>query len=269
MADIQQFIGDGVTNTITSIFTYVIWGVVILAIIIIGYKKYQDWKIFKNKVRVFRQRQNGTKIEINTKGGYIKSVAGITSFWIKIGRWKKFKMSSLPDPDAIDEENRIYYHQISPVDYIQTKAEFIYEDTFIENPNFIEPSFEKATEMIEELAKQLIESKEAETREKSMEIAMEKYKNWLDEQRGQHVNLGKVVYSPMLQSSKESCINDLVHAKGVLGIDVNKQFLYFVIGAVAILALGAIVFYIATNEGKIPILESFAPLLFFIKSKFK
>jgi len=70
-------------------------------------------------------------------------------------------MSSLPDPDAIDEENRVYYHQISPVDYIQTKAEFIYEDTFVENPNFVEPSFEKGTEIIEEWAKKLLERKEA------------------------------------------------------------------------------------------------------------
>jgi len=97
---------------------------------------------------------------------------------------------------------------------------------------------------------------------------MELYGKWIEEQKGEWVNLGRVVYSPMLQSSKESCINDLVHAKGVLGVDVNKQFLYFVIGAIAILAMGAIVFYIAANDGHFPILESFLPFLF-IKSKFK
>ena len=268
MADIQQFIGDGVASVFQGIVTYVLWGIVILGVVFILYKKYQDWKVFKNKVRVFRQRQNGTKIEINTKGGYMRSPSGVTNFWIKIGRWKKFKMSSLPDPDAIDEENRVYYHQISPVDYIQTKAEFIYEDTFIENPNFIQPSFEESNAIIEKWTAELIAKGEHKDRAEAMPVAMEMYNQWIDEQKGERVNLGKVVYSPMLQSSKEACINDLVHAKGVLGVDVNKQFLYFVIGAVAILALGAIVFYIAANDGHFPILESFLPLLS-IKNKFK
>jgi len=268
MADIQTYISQGATNTITNIFTYVLWGIVILGAIFIAYKKYQDWKIFKNKVRVFKQRQNGTKIEVNTKGGYMKNTAGVTSFWIKIGRWKKFKMSSLPDPDAIDEENRIYYHQISPVDYIQTKAEFIYEDTFITNPNFKEPTFEEGNAIIEKWTAELLAKGDYEDKAEAMAAAMETYNQWIDEQKGEYVNLGKVVYSPMLQSSKEACINDLVHAKGVLGVDVNKQFLYFVIGAIAILCLGAIVFYIAANEGRFPILESFLPLLS-IKNKFK
>ena len=62
-----------------------------------------DKKIFKNPVRVFKQRQNGTKKEFNTKGGYIRNGAGIMEFWIKISRFKKVKMKELPDPDAIDE----------------------------------------------------------------------------------------------------------------------------------------------------------------------
>jgi len=268
MADINSFIGDGVASSFQGIITYTLWGVVILAVLWISWRYYQDWKVYKNKVRVFRQRQNGTKREVNTRGGYIKDRAGVTSFWIKTGKLKRFRMSSLPDPDAIDEEDRVYYHQISPVDYIQTKAEFIYEDTFIENPDFIKPSFEAGSKIIEAWAEELMKKDEKKDKAAAYEEAMEIYSQWLDDQKGTRVNLGKVVYSPMLQSSKESAINDLIHAKGVLGVDANKQFLYFVMGAIAILALGAIVFYIATNEGHFPILESFAPLLF-IKNRFK
>ena len=260
MADLQAAIGAGVASTFEGVVTYTLWGVLILAIGWIGYRQYQNWKIYKNPVRIFRQRQNGTKIEVNTRGGYIKDRAGVTNFWIKVGKMKKFKMSSLPDPDAIDEENRIYYHQISPVDYIQTKAEFIYEDVFKPNPNFIEPTFEEGNKIIEQWAQEILNKGEETEIAKAMEVAMEEYRVWIEKQRGEYVNLGKVVYSPMLQSSKESAINDLIHAKGVLGVDANKQFLYFVIGAIAILALGAIVFYIATNEGHFPILEQLLPL---------
>jgi len=268
MADIQQIVGDGVASGFEGIVTYTLWGIVICAILYLIYRQYMDWKVYKNRVRIFRQRQNGTKIEVNTKGGYIRDKGGVTNFWIKTGKIKRFKMASLPDPDAIDEENRVYYHQISPTDYIQTKAEFIYEDTYKPNPDFIEPSFEEGNKIIAKWADDLIKKGEITDQGEALTEAMRLYGVWLDENKGEYVNLGKVVYSPMPQSSKESAINDLIHAKGVLGVDANKQFMYFVIGAIAILALGAIVFYIATNEGRFPILESFLPLLS-IKNKFK
>ena len=261
MADIQALIADGAAQTFEGIVTYVLWGVILLAVAWFCWRKWQDWKIFKNPVRVFRQRQNGTKVEVNTRGGYIKDVKGVTNFWIKIGRFKKFKMAALPDPDAIDNENRIYYHQISPVDYIQTKAEFIYEDTFIKNPNFTEPTHEEGNKIIETWANELLAKNEGMDTGEAYEKAMDLYREWVEKQAGTWENLGKVVYSPMAQSSKEAAINDLIHAKGVLGVDANKQFLYFVFGAIAILALGAVVFYIAANNGRFPILELALPLL--------
>lgn len=248
---------------------YVLWGVIILAVGWFGYRFYMDKKIYKNPVRIFRQRQNGTKKEVNTKGGYIKDKKGIVSFWIKTGRIKRFKMPSLPDPDAIDEEDRVYYHQISPVDYIQTKAEFLYEDEFVPNPNFVEPSFEEGNNIIEAWAKELLLKDPTKDPADAKEEAFELYNDWVEKQRGEWVNRGRVVYNPITQPSKEAMINDIVAAKQILGVDANKQFLYFVIGAIAIFALGAIVFYIATNEGRLPFLE-FAPLCFnWKKSKFK
>lgn len=270
MADIQQFIGAGVKSTMETTLTYALWGVIISVVIYFGYRFYMDKKVYKNPVRVFRQRQNGTKKEFNTKGGYIKDKLGIVSFWIKIGRFKRYKMPTLPDPDAIDEEDRVYYHQISPVDYVQTKAEFNYEDTFVENKDFVEPSFEEASRIIESWTKQIIERDKNKDPADAKEEAFELYTQWLDQHRGEWVNYGKVVYNPLSQPSKESMINDMIAAKGVLGVDANKQFLYFIVGAIVIFAMGAIVFYIASNEGRMPFLE-FAPLLYnpFKKSKFK
>jgi len=254
--------------TFINVLTYTLWALVIGAVVFFVWRWWREKQTYKNPVRIFRQRQNGTRKEFNTRGGYLTDKAGVVSFWIILTRWKKFKMATLPDPDAIDEEDRIYYHQISPVDYIQTKAEFCYEDVFIPNPTFKEPTFEEGNRIIESWASQLAKERSlAEISPELKEEALVLYNDWLEKNRGEWINKGKVVFNPITQPSKLSAINDLSSAMGVLGVDANKQFLYFVIGAICIIALGAIVFYIASNEGHMPILE-LAPLLL-KKNKFK
>jgi hypothetical protein len=39
-----------------------------------------------------------------------------------------------------------------------------------------------------------------------------------------------------------------------MGVDVNKQFAYFVMGIIGLVVVGVIVFYIAVNKGDLPIL---------------
>ena len=70
----------------------------------------------------------------------------------------------------------------------------------------------------------------------------------------------------MDQQSKLHILNEITLAKQVLGVDVNKQFLYFIGGVIALVILGIVIFYIATNEGRLPLLE-LVPLTLWNKNK--
>jgi len=59
---------------------------------------------------------------------------------------------------------------------------------------------------------------------------------------------------------------DINNYRNTLGVDVNKQFAYFVTGIIALVIIAVVLFYIAANGGDIPIITELMPLLFF---KFK
>jgi len=66
---------------------WVIWGVIIIAVLAFIWMKYQDKKVYIYPVRIHRQRNNGMVKEMNTFGGYIKK-GQITQFVIKMTRFK-------------------------------------------------------------------------------------------------------------------------------------------------------------------------------------
>lgn len=269
MAEVSDVLGDFTPDALRSGFqdiaVWVIWGLLIIGVLVFIWLKYQDKKIYIYPVRIFRQRRNGMVKEQNTFGGYIKK-AGITQFIIKVGKFKKKNMDKIPLSEHMDEDNRVYYWQLSPESpLVQTKREFRLERIFVPNEEFIEPSLDqieyKITKKIEELK---TESNYKDTNDEILrDIATDIVKEELNEERNKLTDITIPVYTPIPTDLKQQAMMDISTYKQVLGVDVNKQFAYFIMGVIALVILGTIIFYIAINKGDIPILTEFIPLLFF------
>jgi len=252
-------LNGGLSGQISDVVTYVLWGILFLVVAGVIFKKYRDKKIFKYPVRILRKRQNGKTKEINTIGGYIVNKHKVTEFIIKTGKFKTKKMSFLPDADLMDEDDRVYYYQIDPETYIQTYKTLNFKKIFVPNKKFIPPT--------EEEKEILIKLSLEENKELSRDEAKEKVNKFIESSKGTYEEIGYLEYQPIRTDIRTSTINEIKAVTNTLGVDVNKQFAYFVAGVIALVALGAIVFYIATNKGHFPILESFLPLLTFRKLK--
>jgi len=274
MADLStMFVGfnpSAIRGFVQDIAVYVIWGLVILAVVIFSWIKYQDKKIYIYPVRIFRQRRNGIVKEQNTFGGYIKK-GKITEFVVKISKFKKKSMDKIPLSEYMDEDNRVYYWQLSPESpLVQTKREFKLDRVLVANEEYIEPSLEQKEYKINCMFKELKKSKEyRETSEEDLLlIAKDMVEERLYEEKHKMVDITIPVYTPIPTDLKQQAMIDISTYKQVLGVDVNKQFAYFIMGVIALVILGVVIFYIAVNKGDIPILTEFIPLLFF-RRKFK
>jgi hypothetical protein len=264
---------DSITNSFNitalrsgfaDIAVYVIWGVVILAVVVVAWMKYQDKKIFIYPVRVFRQRNNGIVKELNYFGGYVKK-GKITEFVVKLGRIKKKTMNKLPNSEFMDEDNRVYYWQLSPDSpYIQVRRKFDMEEILIPNEEFIEPSEEDMQNKVELLVKDLKlqeEFKDITDEEDLKTIAFNMIKAELFEEKNKMIDVTIPSYTPIPTDLKQQAMVDIAYYKQILGVDANKQFAYFIMGVIALVILGTIIFYIAVNKGDVPILTKFVPLL--------
>lgn len=239
-----------------DIAVYIIWGIVLLAIGLVIYMKYQDNKIYKNPVRLLRQRQNGMTKESNYYGGYITK-NGITHFEVKVGRFKKKKIDRLPLSEFMDEDDRVYYYQISPdAPWIQVKKEFQVEQVLVKNENYIEPTEEEKENIIKNFIEEakLDEDYKNKTDEELNILARNYLQDKMEAERNVLVDITKVKYTPFPSDQKQSAMLDIANLRNTLGVDVNKQFLYFVAGVIGLVVLGIIVFYIAVNKGDVPIL---------------
>lgn len=100
---------------------------IILAFFIIW--KSRERAIYKYKVRIFKMRESGKVKEINTKGGFIGRKNSAHFFRIKTGFWFwKYKdLTTTPDPQFMDEEDRVYYYQIDIDTFVQIKRMFYNE----------------------------------------------------------------------------------------------------------------------------------------------
>jgi hypothetical protein len=239
-----------------DIALYVFYALIAVGVAVFGYMKYRDKKVFIYPVRIYRQRNNGQVKEFNTFGGYTKK--GIQNkFTIKMTKFKKKELDKLPLSEFMDEDNRIYYWQLNPdAPLIQVKRDFSIRQIMVPNDNFIEPTKEEIERGIK-IA--LIEiNKNAEYKHLSDEekyvLASNLIQEEIEKERNVLIDETYPTYTPVPTDLKQQALVDIANYKNTLGVDVNKQFAYFVGGVIALAVLGIVVFYIAMNKGDVPIL---------------
>lgn len=235
---------------------YVIWGIIILGVVIFGWLKWQDKKIFIYPVRIFKQRANGMVKEQNVFGGYTRT-GSMATFSIKTGMFKKRVLDKLPNSEYMDEDNRIYYWQVSPdAPLIQVGRNFVIDQVLVPNDNFIAPTPERREEIVKKWTLDLLNDEEF--KEKSEEIrqarAIELYEQQVEEEKTKLVDITKPTYTPVPTDLKQQAMAEINNYRQTLGVDTNKQVLYFTIGVIGLVICAIILFYIASNKGDIPIL---------------
>jgi hypothetical protein len=250
----------GFQQSAKDVGIYVIWGVILLAVGIFIWMKYQDKKVYIYSVRIFKRRANGLIKEFNTTGGYIKK-SEITTFVIKMGMMKKKELQRLPRSDLMDEEDRVYYYQLSPESpLVQCKRSFNIEQVMVKNEKYVELSNNEKenliTRYIEEF-KQDDETKKLNKDELKL-MAVQKLEEEMDIARNEEIDVTSIYYTPVPTDQKLQAYYDIRKLTQVMGVDVNKQFAYFVMGIIGLVVVGVIVFYIAINKGDVPILTKMA-----------
>lgn len=239
-----------------DIVQYVIWGLVVLGVVIFGWLKYQDKKIYIYPVRIFRQRHNGLVKELNTFGGYVKK-NNLTSFSVKIGKFKKKTTDKLPMSDMMDEDNRVYYLQLSPdAPLVQVRRDFIIEKVMVKDETFTEPDEDQRRNIVNKFLFQMQEHPDYKefSQEEQKEEAIRLAEEWIENKRNKIIDVTKTTYTPTPTDLKQQALMEINAYKNTLGVDVNKQFAYFIAGVIALVIIGAVIFYVAVNQGDVPIL---------------
>lgn len=247
---------SGIKGSIYDIAYYVIWGVCILAVVAFVWFQYQSRKIYIYNVRIFRRRSNGLVKEMNVKGGYIIK-NGQTIFVIKMSRFKKKELARLPDSQLMDEEDRIYYYQLSPdAPLVQCKRNFSIEKILVPNERYVEPSIQEKENFIQRyiVEAKLDEDNKGKSEDELKLLAIERLEEEIEYEKTKTVDITNAYYTPVPTDQKLQAYMDIKKLSQTLGVDVNKQFAYFVIGVIALVIIGVIVFYIAVNKGDVPIL---------------
>jgi len=265
MTDLVTSLGlNNIRGGMMDVAVWVMWGILAIAVIYFLWWKYQDKKIYIYPVRIHRQRNNGMVREKNTTGGYIKK-GQITKFVIKMTKFKKKTLDSLPDSAMMDEDNRVYYWQISPDSpLVQVKRKFEVEQILAPNDDFKEPTKEIREQTIESWKLDL--KKEKQFKDSSDEELTFEATKLFDEvtasERSKLIDITVPTYHPVPTDLKQQAMADINNYRNTLGVDINKQFAYFVTGVIALVIIAIVLFYIASNKGDIPILTQFVPLLF-------
>lgn len=248
---------NAVGDFINQYGTYFIVGIAFIVICFFAFRAYQNKKIYVYPVRILKQRNNGMVKEFNTSGGYIKK-NGLNIFSIKMSKFKKKNLDKLPISEYMDEDNRIYYWQVSPDSpLIQVRRKFVLESAKVPNENFIEPSEEEINTMTLQVVENIKDKPEYKnkTEEEIQSIAKEMVLEEIENERVKEVDVADVIYSPVPTDLKNQAIKDIQEYKNTLGVDSGKQLalsLGIVIGS---LIFGIIIFYISINQGRIPFLE--------------
>jgi len=250
------FSPDILRTEFMGVAEYIIWGVLILGVAVFAWLKWQDKKVFIYPVRIFKQRANGQVKEQNVVGGY-KRVGNITKFIVKMSSWKKKEMDKLPLSEWMDEDNRVYYWQVSPDSpLIQVRRDFIIEQVLVPNENYINPTPERREEIIKKWTQDLLNNEDFKdaSEENRKAHAIELYEEQVEVEKNKLVDITNTVYTPVPTDLKQQAIMEINNYKNILGVDVNKQMAYFVIGVVVLAIVAIVLFYIAMNKGDIPIL---------------
>lgn len=246
----------GVKGFFSDMGMYFVWGILIIGGLFFAWLKYQDKKIYIYPVRIFRQRHHGMVKELNTFGGYVTK-GGVTQFMIKTGKFKKKPASKLPSAELMDEDNRVYYMQISPDSpLVQVQRDFFIETVLVPNEKFTEPTEQLKSEIINKFLMDMqqhpdyVSLSSDEQKAKAIELA----EQYIEDERNIKIDITKPTYTPVPSDLKQQAIMDINNYKNTLGVDVNKQFAYFIAGVIALVIIGVVIFYIAVNKGDIPIL---------------
>lgn len=252
----KMFSAEALKSGAMDIAQYIIWGSLILGVALFSWLKWQDKKMFTYPVRIFRQRRNGQVKEQNTFGGY-KKVNKVSKFIIKVTKTKKKEMDKLPLSEWMDEDNRVYYWQVSPdAPLIQVKRDFIIESVLAPKENFVPLSKEEkdlaVAKILAELKQdeELVKLDEDVLKAKAEELHLQE----VEIEKNRLIDVTKATYSPVPTDLKQQAMSEINEYRNTLGVDVNKQFTIFTIGVIALSILGLIIFYIAVNQGDIPIL---------------
>jgi hypothetical protein len=111
--------GSGIVNALkwSLYFSPLIILIIYLAI------HYRNKFLYKYKVRVFRERENGKVKESNFVAGYINRKNSAPFFRIKTGKWwwQYLDLTETPKVQYMDEDDRVYYKQIDINSYVQMR----------------------------------------------------------------------------------------------------------------------------------------------------
>jgi hypothetical protein len=235
---------------------YLLWGLLGLGVAIFGWLKYQDKKIYIYPTRIFRRRNNGIVKEQNTFGGYIKK-NGITFYSVKMGKFKKKMLDKLPLSDLMDEDNRVYYWQLSPdAPLIQVRRDFTIESILAPNDKFVEPTNAQIEKLTAECLKEIkdnVDYKDLSDEEK-LHLAKGLISESIEKERNLQIDITVPTYTPVPSDLKQQAMAEINNYRTMLNIDVNKQMAYFVGGLIILGIVAVVLFYIAMNKGDIPIL---------------
>jgi len=116
----------GMLGGISGSVVYLLYALPVILIIIFVITSARNKSIYKFKVRVFRERENGKVKESNYKGGYIGRKNSAPFFRVKRGRWwwQFIDFIETPKIQYMDEEDRIYYKQIDVNTFVQMRRDF-------------------------------------------------------------------------------------------------------------------------------------------------
>ena len=117
---------SGILGSMGSTFKYILYLLPVVILIIIIATWWRHKVVFKYKVRVFRERENGKVKESNYVGGYIGRKNLAPFFKVKTGRWwwQYVDFIETPKIQYMDEDDRLYYKQIDVGTFIQLKRSF-------------------------------------------------------------------------------------------------------------------------------------------------
>lgn len=117
---------SGMFGTLGVTLKYLLYFSPVVIIIIFIAFKIKNKLIYKYKIRVFRERENGKVKESNYVGGYINRKNSAPFFRIKTGRWwwQILDLTETPKIQYMDEDDRIYYKQIDVNSFIQLARNF-------------------------------------------------------------------------------------------------------------------------------------------------
>jgi len=125
MASLNSIYGGMLSGLASSIYILV-WVIPLILIISFIVVYFRNKKIYVYPVRIFRIRENGKVIEKNCKGGYIKRKGSSPYFRIKLGKWwwQYTDLITTPNPEYMDEQNRVYLKQIDVGSFVQMRRYF-------------------------------------------------------------------------------------------------------------------------------------------------